>query len=83
MEGCKVGEWFVFNKASGLPQCERAPRGCPTDGNHVYWSRNRFVPKRCLQLGTEGPCFRYEILHINESSLEVSCQPINVNQNYA
>ena len=36
-----------------------------------------------FQLGNEGPCFRYEILHISESSLEISCQPINVKQNYA
>lgn len=51
---CRDGEWFVFK--DNTAQCEPVPENCPVDGEHVYWSPDAVVAKKCWRKGTQGPC---------------------------
>jgi len=71
---CPWRYWWILN-VQGVPTCQPVPRGCPSDGNHVYWSRSDTEEPRCYQLGTRGPCAAGQIVArgIDDGSLTVSC----------
>ena len=60
-----------------IPICEYAPIGCPTDGNHVYWSPDSSMEKHCWKIGTQGPCKEDEELKstwdVDDGERKISC----------
>lgn len=76
---CQVGEWFVFDDEYAYSRCERAPKDCPTDGQHVYWTPDSdSVAKRCWKLGTRGPCPESYVVQLNfeDDEVEVKCSAV-------
>lgn len=53
--------------------CRPVPVGCPADGEHVFWSPNASMAKKCWKMWTQGPCPEDQIL-IGVGDSDVSCQ---------